>query len=47
MEHVCVSLNVIGNIVLIPVWGIDGAAIATSAAYMVDAAVKVCLVRRV
>ena len=40
-----VSVNIIGNVILIPACGIDGAAIATSIAYMVDAAVKVCLVQ--
>lgn len=41
-----VSLNVIGNVILIPVWGIDGAAIATSIAYVANAAVKVVLVKK-
>jgi O-antigen/teichoic acid export membrane protein len=41
-----VSVNIIGNVVLIPIWGIDGAAIATSIAYMGNATVKVFLVRR-
>jgi O-antigen/teichoic acid export membrane protein len=42
-----VSLNIIGNVILIPVWGINGAAMATSGVYMVNAVVKLFLVRRV
>jgi O-antigen/teichoic acid export membrane protein len=41
-----VSLNILGNIILIPIWGIDGAAMATSLAYMANAAVKVYLVKK-
>lgn len=41
-----VSVNIIGNVILIPIWGIEGAAIATSIAYMGNAAVKVVLVRK-
>ena len=41
-----VTLNIIGNVILIPIWGIDGAAIATSLAYMANAGIKLFLVRR-
>lgn len=40
-----VSVNIAGNIVLIPLYGLVGAALATSIAYMLNAVVKVVLVR--
>ena len=41
-----VAINITGNIILIPDYGIVGAAIATSIAYCFNAAVKVWLVKR-
>lgn len=41
------SINVVGNIVLIPEYGIVGAAWATSMAYCFNALVKAWLVRRI
>jgi len=41
-----VTINVIGNILLVPEYGIVGAAWATSVAYCFNAVVKFCLVRR-
>lgn len=40
------AINLTGNIILVPVWGIIGAAVATSTAYTVDAFAKSILVRR-
>jgi O-antigen/teichoic acid export membrane protein len=40
-----VTINVIGNILLVPEYGIVGAAWATSVAYCFNAVVKFCLVR--
>ena len=41
-----VFINVIGNVLLIPEMGLQGAAIATSIAYMVNAAIKYYLVKK-
>jgi O-antigen/teichoic acid export membrane protein len=41
-----VSLNILGNMLLIPIWSIDGAAIATSIAYIANAVVKLLLIRK-
>lgn len=41
-----VSINIIGNIVLVPEYGIVGAAWATSVAYCFNACVKAWLVRQ-
>lgn len=42
-----VSINVVGNIILVPEYGIVGAAWATSFAYCINAVIKACFVRYV
>lgn len=42
-----VTINVVGNVVLIPLYGVVGAAWATSAAYCFNAALKAWFVRKV
>jgi len=43
---IVLAINILGNIVLIPKYGLVGAAIATSLAYVVDAGIKMCLVSK-